>query len=97
MPSLFIRKLSQEEIEAINALKKETASQTMAKAVRRSIISYMRILADYKKTVADNVRLRREVAEMKRTLEKISSLASQQGMNHQKKACAKHAALEETN
>ena len=75
MKTLYIRDLTKEEIEAINVLKKETASATMAKAVRKGILAYLRILADYKKCVTENIRLKQELTSLKKSMAQINALS----------------------
>ena len=85
MKTLFIRDLTKEELQAIGVLKKETASATMSKAVRKGIVAYMRILADYKQCVAENVKLREDLAAMRKTMEKINNLSVPFSQDNSKK------------
>lgn len=73
--TLFIRNLSKEELQAIDILKKETGSSSMSKAVRNGLAAVIRLRTDYKECIAENVRLRRQIAEMGRTMEKINALS----------------------
>lgn len=73
--TLFIRNLSKEELQAIDILKKETGSSSMSKAVRNGLAAVIRLRTDYKECIAENVRLRRQIAEMDRTMQKINALS----------------------
>lgn len=74
--TLFIRDLSQEELAIISLLKKETASATMSKAVRKGLVCYKRILDDYRECARENVELRQRIRQLEDALKAINSLSS---------------------
>lgn len=73
--TLFIRNLSEEELQGISILKREFACETRAKAVRKALSSVSRLRDDYRDCVAKNVKLRGEIAALRETLRSIHKLS----------------------
>lgn len=73
--TLFIRNLTHEELEIINLLKRETASATMSKAVRKGLVCYRRILDDFKECAQENVELRIRIRKLEKVIETINDLS----------------------
>lgn len=73
--TLFVRNLSQEELQGISILKKEFGCETRAKAVRKALSSVPRLRQDYRDCVAQNVRLREEIAALRGALRSIHELS----------------------
>lgn len=73
--TLFIRNLSEEELQGISILKAEFGYETRAKAVRKALSSVSRLRQDYRDVVAQNVKLRNEIAALRNTLQSIHQLS----------------------